>query len=163
MPTRGVVYVHSSPPAVCPHVEWALARVLSTPVRLEWTAQAADPTTLRAECAWSGRTGTGSELAAALRQWAMVRFEVTEDPSPGVDGERIMYVPGRGLFRASVSANGDIVVPEDRIRSLLSTARGPEALAHGLEKLLGSAWDADLEPYRLAGDGAPVTWLTRVG
>ena len=26
MPTRGVVYVHSSPLAVCQHVEWAIAR-----------------------------------------------------------------------------------------------------------------------------------------
>lgn len=163
MPTKGVVYVHSSPPAVCPHVEWAIARVLGTPVRLEWTQQPADPTTLRAECSWSGRAGTGSELAAGLRQWPMLRFEVTEEPSPGVDGERIMYAPGRGVFRASVSANGDIVVPEDRIRSLLATAAGAEALSHGLEKLLGASWDTELEPYRHAGDGAPVTWLTQVG
>ncbi|HWB36368.1 MAG TPA: DUF3145 family protein, partial [Rugosimonospora sp.] len=28
---------------------------------------------------------------------------------------------------------------------------------------LGSAWDAELEPYRYAGDGAPVTWLTQAG
>ena len=163
MPTRGVVFVHSCPPAVCPHVEWAISRVLSTPVRLAWTVQPADPTTQRAECSWTGRPGTGAELAAALRQWPMIRFEVTEEPSPGVDGERIMYVPGRGVFRATMSANGDILVPEDRLRALLTQANGPEALAHGLDRLLGSAWDAELEPYRHAGDGAPVTWLTQAG
>ena len=43
MPTRGVVYVHSAPLAVCPHVEWAIARVLASPVRLQWSAQPADP------------------------------------------------------------------------------------------------------------------------
>jgi hypothetical protein len=32
-----------------------------------------------------------------------------------------------------------------------------------LDKALGTAWDAELEPYRYAGDGAPVTLLTRVG
>lgn len=163
MPTRGVVYVHSCPPAVCPHVEWAISRVLSTPVRLQWTAQPVDPSTQRAECAWSGRRGTGTELAAALRQWAMTRFEVTEEPSPGVDGERIMYVPGRGVFRAAMSANGDILVPEDRLRALLSQATAEHSLAHGVERLLGTAWDAELEPYRRAGDGAPVTWLTQAG
>ena len=42
----------------------------------------------------------------------MLRFEVTEEPSPGCDGERICYLPGRGLFRSSVSANGDIVVAD---------------------------------------------------
>jgi hypothetical protein len=28
--------------------------------------------------------------------------------------------------------------------------------------LLGSAWDAELEPYREGGDGAPVTLLHQV-
>jgi len=107
--------------------------------------------------------GTGGELAAALRQWPMTRFEVTEEPSPGVDGERFMHVPGRGLFRGSTSANGDIVLSEDRLRSLLAGARGYEAMAHALEKALGAAWDVELEPYRHAGDGAPMTLLTRVG
>jgi len=93
----------------------------------------------------------------------MIRFEVTEEPSPGVDGERIAYVPGRGAFRSTMSANGDVLVSEDRLRALLATAAGPEAVLHGIEKLLGSAWDVELEPYRHAGDGAPVTWLHQVG
>ena len=164
MPTRGVVYVHSTPLAVCPHVEWAIARVLVAPVNLKWTGQPVDPGARRAECGWTGRPGTGAELAAALRQWPMIRFEVTEEPSPGVDGERFMHVPGRGLFRASVGAAGDIQLGEDRLRSIMGSARAaPEALAHALEKALGTAWDAELEPYRHAGDGAPVTLLTRVG
>jgi hypothetical protein len=163
VPARGVLYVHSCPPAVCAHVEWAVARVLSVPVRMEWTAQPADGSSLRSECQWSGRMGTASELASALKAWSMIRFEVTEEASPGVDGERIAYVPGRGVHRSTMSANGDVLVSEDRIRSLLATASGPEALAHGLEKLLGTAWDMELEPYRHAGDGAPVTWLHQVG
>lgn len=159
MPARGVLYVHSCPPAVCPHVEWAVSRVLGVPVRLEWSAQPADISAMRAESQWSAGPGTAGTLATALRQWPMIRFEVTEEPSLGVDGERISYVPGRGIFRSTVSANGDILLSEDRIRALLATATGPEALSHGLEKLLGGAWDADLEPYRHAGDGARVTWL----
>jgi hypothetical protein len=161
--TRGVVYVHSTPLAVCPHVEWALARVLGTPVRLDWSAQPVEPGARRAEYVWAGRPGTGSDLAGALRQWPMLRFEVTEEPSSGVDGERIMHVPGRGLFRATASANGDIMIAEDRLRALVAGAKGYEALAHVLEKELGSAWDAELEPYRCAADGNPVTLLTRVG
>src|SRR5216117_346507 len=82
VPTRGVVYVHSTPLAVCPHVEWAIARVLSAPVSLQWSAQPVEPGAHRAECSWSGRAGTGAELAAALRQWPMIRYEVTEEPSP---------------------------------------------------------------------------------
>jgi hypothetical protein len=163
VPTRGVVYVHSTPLAVCPHVEWAIARVLSAPVRLEWTAQPVEPPARRAECTWNGRPGTGGELAAALRQWPMIRFEVTEEPSSGLDGERYMHVPGRGLFHATTSANGDIQLSEDRIRALIASSRGYEALTHAMDKALGSPWDAELEPYRHAGEGSPMTLLTRVG
>src|ERR1700759_4813149 len=139
--TRGVVYVHSTPLAVCAHVEWAIARVLDAPVSLHWAAQPVEPGARRAECSWSGRAGTGSELAAALRQWPMIRFEVTEEPSSGVDGMRFMHVPGRGLFAAAMSANGDVMLGEDRIRTLMLKARNPEALAHELDKALGTAWD----------------------
>jgi hypothetical protein len=163
VPTRGVVYVHSTPLAVCPHVEWAIARVLTAPVTLHWTAQPVEGGARRTECSWTGKAGTAAELAAALRQWPMIRFEITEEPSPGLDGERFMYVPGRGLHRAAMGAAGDIQLGEDRIRAIMSAARAPEALAHALDKAMGTAWDAELEPYRYAGDGAPVTLLTRVG
>src|SRR5690606_15934977 len=91
VPTRGVVYVHSTPLAVCPHVEWAVARALTVPVRLRWSTQPIDPGARRAEFNWTGRPGTGARIATELRQWPMVRFEVTEEPSPGVDGERFMH------------------------------------------------------------------------
>jgi hypothetical protein len=32
-----------------------------------------------------------------------------------------------------------------------------------MHEMLGTAWDEDLEPFRLAGDGAPVTLLHQVG
>ena len=48
----------------------------------------------------------------------MIRFEVTEEPSPGVDGERFCFAPGLGLWHARTSANGDIVVGEDQLRTL---------------------------------------------
>ncbi|GHF88849.1 hypothetical protein GCM10017566_73230 [Amycolatopsis bartoniae] len=93
----------------------------------------------------------------------MLRFEVTEDPSPGVDGERYCYAPGLGLWHGRTSANGDIVVGEDQLRALVSQARAGEAFAHRVDELLATNWDEALEPFRHAGDGAPVTWLHRVG
>jgi Protein of unknown function (DUF3145) len=163
VPTRGVVYVHSTPLAVCPHVEWAVSRALTVPVSLHWSAQPLDPSARRAEFSWTGRPGTGAAIAGELRQWPMIRFEVAEEPSPGLDGERFMHVPGRGLFRAAIGAAGDIQVGEDQLRALMAAASGPGALAHALDRALGTAWDEELEPYRHAGDGAPVTALTRVG
>jgi hypothetical protein len=162
VPTRGVVYVHSAPLAVVPHVEWAIARVLGSPVRLEWSTQPAERNTLRAECSWVGKPGTGAGFAAALRGWPMLRFEVTEEPSPGLDGERFMHVPGRGLFRAAVGVSGDLMITEGQIRRVLAGGHAGEQIAHALDRLLGTAWDAELEPYRHAGEGAPATWLTQV-
>ena len=159
--TGGVLYVHSCPPALCPHVEWAVAAELGVRVSLPWSAQPASPGLLRAESGWRGRPGTAGRLAAALRGWSPLRYEVTEEASPGLDGERYAVTPTLGVFRATMSANGDVLVGEDRLRALLATATGPQ-LAQGLDGLLGSAWDAELEPYREAGDGAPVTWLHQV-
>ncbi len=93
----------------------------------------------------------------------MLRFEVTEEPSPGVDGERFCHVPGLGLWRGRTSANGDIVVGEDQLRALLAEPPGGQVRRHACTSCSASAWDAALEPFRLAGDGAPVTWLHQVG
>ena len=79
------------------------------------------------------------------------------------DGERLAYVPGRGFHRAMISALGDVVVGEERLRGLLSRAKTADDFTHGITELLGAEWDAELEPYRLAGDGAPVTLLNQVG
>ena len=46
--------------------------------------------------------------------------------------------------------------------SRCATAGSIEAFRHGVDELLGAAWDADLEVYRHAGDGSPVTWLHQV-
>lgn len=160
--TRGVIYIHACPPAIAPHVEWALAGVLGRPCRLSWTAQPAAPGHFRAEASWSGPLGTAAKLAASLRAWSMLRFEITEDGTSATDGERLAYVPGRGFHRSVMSASGDLMVSEERLRGLLSRSRSGEELAHGLQEILGTSWDAELEPYRAAGDNAPVTLFHKV-
>lgn len=161
--TRGVVFVHACPSALAPHVEWALAGVLATPARLQWSGQPVAPSQLRAEVAWVGPVGTAARIAAALRAWPMLVFEVTEDATAITDGERLAHVPGRGFHRSAVSVNGDVVVSEERLRGLLARATCADDFRHGLTELLGSAWDAELEPYRRGGDGAPVSLLHQVG
>ncbi|GGM06177.1 DUF3145 domain-containing protein [Nakamurella endophytica] len=161
--TRGVIFVHSAPAAVCPHVEWAISGVIGDRVSLTWTPQPALPGTLRAEVCWRGDAGTGGRLATALRAWPMVRFEITEDASPGSDGERICHVPGRAIWRAAVSANGDVMLGEDQLRSILGQASTLDGLRHALSSAIGVDVDAELEPFRSAGEGAAVTWLHQVG
>ena len=160
---QGVIFVHSAPAAICPHVEWAISGVLGDRVTLTWTAQPASPGQLRAEVRWKGEPGTAGRIATAMRAWPMVRFEITEDATAGSDGERVCHVPGRGLWRAAISANGDVIVGEDQIRSLMERATSLDGLRHALSTAIGSEVDAELEDYRRAGEGTPVTWLHQVG
>jgi hypothetical protein len=161
--TRGVVFVHSAPAALCPHVEWALAGVLGGPAPVQWTPQPAQPGSYRAEVSWSGEPGTAARLASALRGWSHLRFEVTEEGSPHGEGERFSGTPALGIFHAVIGVHGDIMVPEDRLRAaLLDASAGGTPLDEALPQLLGQAWDDELEPFRYAGDGAPVRWLHQV-
>jgi hypothetical protein len=157
--TTGVVYLHASPAAVCPHVEWALSSTLNARAQLKWTAQPAMPGQLRAVTNWVGPVGTGARLASALRSWSVLRFEVTEDPSAGVDGQRFCHTPQLGLWSGAMSANGDIVVGEMRLRTLMS--EGADTLAAELDTVLGTAWDEALEPYRDGGTAGEVSWQSR--
>ncbi|PJI93412.1 DUF3145 domain-containing protein [Luteimicrobium subarcticum] len=161
--TRGVLFVHSSPRALCPHLEWAASDVLGTRVALDWTEQPAGRDLLRAEYSWQAPQGTGATLASAFRGWANLRYEVTEDPSPGADGARWSHTPSLGIFHAVTDAHGNVVVPEDRIRSAVAAARDARDVRDALDLALGQAWDEELEPFRYAGAGAPVRWLHRVG
>ena len=161
--TRGVLYVHSAPRALCPHMEWAAGNVLGVRVSLDWTEQPAARGLYRAEYSWQGPQGTGATLASALRGWSHLRYEVTEEPSHGVDGGRWSHTPDLGIFHAATDVHGNIVVPEDRIRAALDQVNDPWAMREALHLALGKAWDDELEPFRYAGAGAPVRWLHRVG
>jgi uncharacterized protein DUF3145 len=83
------------------------------------------------------------------------------------------------------------MIPENRLRAAMSLAAsaktadnavGGQGELHGLRELhaprhpalggsledelallLGEPWDAELEPFRRAGDGAPVRWLNATG
>jgi Protein of unknown function (DUF3145) len=183
---RGVLHVHCAPPALCPHIEWAVAGVLGVPVSMPWVDQPASPGAVRAELTWQGKPGAGGAITSALAGWNLVRFEVTEDASPGCDAVRYSHTPALGTFTATVSANGDVVIPEGRLRAAMALAaaapgtddshlgtllemHGPRHPALGgsleaeLNLLLGGPWDAELEPFRRAGDGAPVRWLNATG
>lgn len=159
--TTGVLHVHSSPAALCPHLEWALAAALDSRANLKWTSQPASPGQLRASTDWVGPIGTGTRLVNALRAWPMLRFEVTEDASDGVDGERFSYAPGLGLWHGAMSANGDVMLGEMRLRALIARHADTDGLGSAIAGALGAAWDAELEPYRSGGEGAEVTWLHR--
>jgi Protein of unknown function (DUF3145) len=161
--TRGVLFVHSAPAALCPHVEWAVGGIFGVPVRVDWIPQPVERSSYRTEYSWVGPTGTAASLASALKGWQRLRFEVTEEATSAGEGERYSYTPSLGIFHAITGLHGDILVPEDRIRhAMVSAGHGGRDLRSALDELLGTAWDEELEPFRHAGDGTPVRWLHEV-
>lgn len=183
MSVSGVLQVHSAPPALCPHIEWAVAGVIGVAVDLPWVNQPAAPGMVRAELNWQARPGTSAAITSALAGWNRLRFEITEEASPGCDAMRYSYTPDLGLFSAVTMANGDILIPESRLRAAMTVAAAAESgvvcrprlgapgtavdrvssLADEIARLLGQPWDHELEPFRCAGDGAPVRWLHATG
>jgi hypothetical protein len=148
--------------------------------------QPASPGSLRAELDWQGSPGASGAITSALAGWNRLRFEVTEEASPGCDAVRYSYTPALGTFSATVSASGDIMISENRLRAAMELAaaggsqrdgdfgglrdeHGPRhpALGGSLEAelalLLGQPWDDELESFRHAGAGAPVRWLNATG
>jgi hypothetical protein len=64
--TRGVLYIHSAPSALCPHIEWAVGGVFGMPVRVDWIPQPIERSCYRTEYSWSGPSGTAARIASAL-------------------------------------------------------------------------------------------------
>jgi hypothetical protein len=161
--SRGVIFIHSCPNAVAPHLEWALAKVLGTEVPMEWAPQPVTPGQLRSHIIWAGNQGMGARIASSLLAFRQVRYEVTEDPSTGHEGERFAATPELGLFRASIGAHGDIMVHEERLRSLLvqSSATG-ESVAEDIRRLIGQPWDEELEAFRITHSDSNIRVLHNV-
>ncbi|MBV0895043.1 DUF3145 domain-containing protein [Microbacterium sp. NC79] len=161
---RGVIYIHSAPRALCPHVEWAVGGVLGRAVNFEWTDQPVLNGARRTEFYWEGPAGTGAALTTAIRGWEHLRYEVSEDPTPRSDGGRWMHTPGLGIHYGQVDTAGNVVIGEDRLRYAMEIADGDGyEMQRELELALGIAWDEELEPFRHASDDVPVVWLHKVG
>jgi hypothetical protein len=144
-------------------VEWAVAGVVGTRVKFDWISQPACVGTQRTELSWQGEPGNAATMASALRGWRQLRYEVTEEPSPGCEGARYSYTPDLGLFHAVTGPHGDILIAEDRLKAaMVKASLGESPLEHELTRLLGKQWDDELEPFRYAGEGAAVRWLHQV-
>src|SRR5690606_29046481 len=113
--TQGVLYVHSAPRALTPHIEWAASGVLGVPARIRWEDQPAMRGLQRAEMTWRGREDTGARLVSALRGMHEVRFEVTQEATAQLDGARWSCTPELGIHHAATDHAGNTVLTEDRV------------------------------------------------
>ncbi len=72
--------------------------------------------------------------------------------------------PELGIHRVPVDALGEGLVVESRLRMLVEKCGDDVvALREGINALIGAEWEAELEPFRWAGEGADVRWVHRTG
>jgi hypothetical protein len=112
---------------------------------------------------WVGEADLSAKIASALRIFPNVRFEVTEEPSAGFDGQRIVSTPSLGVWRSSMGVFGETFVSDDKLRTAITNAAtAGHSLVEAVDEVMGGPWDRELEPFRFAGEGAPVRWLHQV-
>ena len=161
--TRGVIFIHSAPKGMCSHIEWSLGGLLGATATLEWTDQPIASGMMRAELSWQGKPGLAAQIASILRAYPNLRFEVTEEPSSGFDGQRFVSTPTLGLWSSQMSVIGEVLIPEEKLRSAMQDAlNNGKSFIEVIDQVLGTPWDRELEPFRYAGEGMPVRWLHQV-
>lgn len=170
--TTGVVSIYAAPAALCPRIEQTLAQTLQAVPQhhLNWQSVTDAPGMLCTTVEWVGPVGSGQQLADALAEWPILRFDVVEDATESWNGQRYSHDPSLGLWHGELNAVGDVVLTENQLREMMrpstpGSETTPGDLAENIVHALGEAWDAALEPYRQQTEhtGAEVTWLSLVG
>jgi hypothetical protein len=67
-------------------------------------------------------------------------------------------LPDLGIHRALVDQSGSVLVNENQLKVLLSSACDEESIREGVATILGTAWDEELERFR----GADLQELPRL-
>ena len=86
-----------------------------------------------------------------------MRFEITQNPKGSVEGGRWMHTPTLGIFYQIIDNAGNALIPEERIRTIIETGGNLTEMREKLDLALGSAWDMELEPFRMSDSG--VKWM----
>lgn len=148
--THGHLTIHVAPKSVLKNLEWSLAEVLKAPVTIGWQSQPLATASYRGEISWSGCVGTAARLAATLRGWHYLVFEVHEAARNGSDGSLFLFTPELGLFSGTVGPHGDLMINEHQLRKLLTENLRPVAIIDAIESFLGREWDEVIDVYRRA-------------
>lgn len=160
----GMLFIHSAPTALRSHIEWLATAAVGMPSPMQWDRQPVEPGSWCCEVAWQGSQQQAAGLVSTLAGWGRLRFELTVDAgAEGFDGlgHRWSVTPSLGVFSATTSAAGDVLVDENRLRlAMLVARREGTDLQADLADLLGEPWDVELEAYRARDPELDVSWLS---
>lgn len=142
----GSLVIHSAPSALRQHIEWGIQSLLGPNAHLTWKMQPMAAGTFRTMISFRNAPTTLSKIATSLRSWHYLRFEVRDESADGGDFYRA--TPELGMHRAVIDGLGNIMISESQILSAMENSFDDESLRFALEKILGTAWEIELEPYR---------------
>jgi hypothetical protein len=150
LPYAGRILIYSTPAALTQHIEWAINQKLGQVVTLTWVNQPLNPSSLAMEFEYKHQHPVAAQIATALKGWCYIRFEITEVNKNTNDATLYRVSPDLGLHQASLASNGDVVLNENQVNTILKNSMTHDRLINNLENALGNQWEAELEPYRLA-------------
>ena len=150
LPYAGRILIYSTPAALTQHIEWAISQKLGQVITLKWVNQPLNPSTLAMEFEYQHQSPVADQIATALKGWHYIRFEITQINKNTNDAVLYRATPDLGLHQASLSSNGDVVLNENQVNTILKNSITHDRLINNLENALGNQWEAELEPYRLA-------------
>jgi hypothetical protein len=147
------VLIHLAPSALRSHVEWTISGVAGKPTKLTWIADQSNSTHFRSFATFACSQESAATLASAFMNLKQLTFEVIFHQAHS--GARWSFTPSLGMFSCATDEVGNLVVNENQIRSSMEKAgANPLKLQAELRRLLGQAWDDELEPFRELIGGA---------
>jgi hypothetical protein len=145
----GVLFLHALPRASAIELEAVLKRLAIKRKTHRWEMQPLVLGCVKTEIEWTCSNDMAETLVSELCQIEAIRFELTSAQTADSIGQRWAYTPGLGLFHCPVDEIGNLLVNENQIRRVLyGTGNNVLKTQHALRKLLGTAWDDELERFR---------------
>jgi hypothetical protein len=147
--SEGLVFIHLAPSALLAHVEWTISGISGNPTKINWIQNDSTTPSFRGICQFTGLGDSAETLASAFMNLKQLTFEVIRHAGTDGIGARWSFSPGLGMFHCATDEAGNLVVNENQLRLAMERA-GSNALKLQAEirKLLGQAWDDELEPFR---------------
>ena len=146
----GDLRIYSVPSALVAHVEWALNQHLGGAQEFNWLPQPISPGAYALEFEWKSNKAFAAKIAISLKGWHFIRFEIHEINIASTEGTLFRCTPDLGLHQATTGSTGDVMIPENQIINLIQKSVGVEKLKKSLENAIGTEWDQELEPFRIA-------------
>lgn len=153
--SRGLVFIHQAPRALLTHVEWTISGICGNPVPMNWHNLPDPLQGFRSVANWEGPGDSGAILATSFMSLKQISFEVIQQDSLDSAGYRWSFTPTLGMFSSAIDEAGNILVGENRLRSLVDEcgSNGLKLQAE-LRRVLGQAFDDELERFRELFDGS---------